>query len=204
MGKGRDRFQGRAHCHPVHFLFQLPSLPPWGETEAEGLNAHTHEIRSQKIFLSSPCLKGGKFGQEMDNKCFPDLSPSQSSDCQAQPAQLWQGAIFPHCFYYHTSQPSWGSGYVQPGAFRQSGDHLTSKTMLWTVVISHCSENSLDIQEAGTRKRAVRLPPGPSPTSPNQTCLSACWLSPTDRDILLSLQHQGCCFLICIKQVSRA
>lgn len=157
----------------VHFLFQLSSLPLWGETEAEGLNAHTHEIGSQKIFLSSPCLKRGKFEQEMDNKYFPDLPPSHSWECQAQPVQLWQGTICSLCFcYYHTSQPSWVSAYVQPGAFRQSGDHFTSKTVLWTVVIRHCSVNSLDIQEAGIRKRAGRLSPGPSPTSPNQTCLS--------------------------------
>lgn len=129
---------------------------------------------SENLSLPSLPERGKVWAGAGQHKCFPDLLPTQGSECQAQPVHLWWGgAIFPHCFsYYHTSQPSWVSGYVQPDAFRQSGDYFTSKTMLWTVVIRHCSVNSLDIQEAGIRKRAGRLPPGPSPSSPSQTCLS--------------------------------
>lgn len=174
QGKAETGSRAEPTATSVHFLIHLPSLPPWGETEAEGHNAHVHEIWSQKTFLSPPCLKGGRFEQELDNiNAFLTFYLAKAQSAKHNQFTCGGGAIFPHCFsYYHTSQPSWVSGYVQPDAFRQSGDHFTSKTMLWTVVIRHCSVNSLDIQEAGIRKRAGRLPPGPSPSSPSQTCLS--------------------------------
>lgn len=159
---------------------------------------------------SSPLLpaKGKVWAGAGQHKSFPDFSPSQGSECQAPPVQLWQGCSYAPLRFLPSCIPALMSVWQYPvWCFRQPDDHFSPNSMLWTVVITHCSVNSLDIHQAGVRRRAGCLTQAQALTSPSHTCLlegqhgaGLHLLAFPYRDIvLLSLQHQGCCFLVGIQ-----
>lgn len=120
---------------------------------------------SQKILplLSLP-ERGKVWAGAEQHKCFPDLLQSQGAEWQAQPAvtRCDRGATIPHYVcYHHASQHSRVPGNTQHSAFRQSGDNLSSNIVLWSVVIMHSSENSLEICKAGAKEESWAPQPRP-------------------------------------------